>query len=450
MIPVILAEKVAQKEARERPPSGRSLNSFRSPDNQESLKVMEFLFSGSDADDTSADLEDGKLTRSYFDRMKMLEYGNLVFSLTSLGLSMLQYTLEFEERNEAYSYVLLSIVFACTILLVVFTIIRYQMQIKFNKLRKIITKRESIWSTGMWKAMLSEIIMVSFHPSPFLVGYTVTWKNGFLQEDIYYHINEFFHLLILLRVIVVARVILVSTMWISNRSIRVCNMYGTEATYLFAIRCLMKTQSFALVFTLLGLCLFFFGFALRICEAPLNRLGGENFDLYSLTNSIWCMVLTMTTVGYGDFYPRTVMGRIVVFISSVSGMSIVSMMVVTITNSLQLSTLEERALTVLSKLQLKEEIRSSAAKMLTSLVKASTHFKKTKKLMKGMALCVKKEAKLFAQKTRTYKSFYDNTNLSEELSTHFLFMMDELKKIDSKQDKLNAMLERVLGEKDQS
>lgn len=366
----------------------------------ENLRVMDFLFSGTDEANQTAELEDGKLTRSFFKRMNMLEYGNLVFSLTSLGLSMLQYTLEYEERDTGFSYVLLSFVFVCTILLVIFTVIRYIMQIRFNKLRTVITKRENLWSTGMWKFMLAEIIVVSLHPSPFLVGYRVQWTNSFTEDEIFYHVNDFFHILILLRVIVMARVLLVSTIWISNRSIRVCNMYGTEASYLFAIRCLMKTQSFKLVFTLLGLCLFFFGFALRICEAPLSRLSDSAFDLYSLSNSIWCMVLTMTTVGYGDFYPRSFMGRAVVFISSVCGMSIVSMMVVTITNTLQLSTLEERALTVLSKLKMKAEIRASAAKMLTSLVKASVYFKKTKKLMKGTAVCVKKEAKLFAQKTR--------------------------------------------------
>lgn len=51
-------------------------------------------------------------------------------------------------------------------------------------------------------------------------------------------------------------------------------------------------------------------------------------------------------------------------------------------------------------------------------------------------------------RNRTYKSFYDNTNLSEEMSTHFLFLMDELKKIDYKQERLNSMIEKVIIDRD--
>lgn len=366
---------------------------------ESSARLVEFLF---DEDDESLkpELEDGKLTRSYFERVKMLEYGNLVFSLTSLGLSMLQYILEYEERDQEYSYALLSIVFVCTILLIILTVIRYLMQIRFNKIRKTISKKETIWSTGDWKYMIGEIILVSFHPSPFLVGIQVHWKNAFFSEDIYYHVNEFFHILILLRFVIVARVLLVSTVWISNRSIRVCNMYGTNATYLFGVQCLMKTNPFLLVSLLLFFCLLIFGYALLIAESPLSRLEGSSFNLSNFGNAVWCMIITITTVGFGDYYPRSAMGRFVVVFSSIFGMSIVSMMVVTITNTLSLSTFEERAQTVLSKLVIKDKIRKSAAKILTGLTIARNHFRKTKTIKKNQGIKLKNEAKKFNELSR--------------------------------------------------
>lgn len=363
------------------------------------LRVVDFLF-GPDDEELKPELEDGKITRSYFERVKMLEYGNLVFSLTSLGISSLQYILEYEERDQGYSYALLSVVFVCTILLIALTVIRYSMQITFNKIRKVVSKKETIWSTGQYKYMLAEMLVVSLHPSPFLVGIRVDVMNNFYSKDIYYHLNEFLHILILLRIIIVARVILVSTMWNSNRSIRVCNMYGTRASYLFAFRCLMKTQSFALLFTLMGLCLLLFGYALMICEAPLSRLSDSSFDLSSLVNAIWCTMLTITSVGYGDFYPRSGLGRIVVFLSSVSGISIISMMVVTITNTLSLSSLEERALTVLTKLTMKESLKKSAARILSALALAKIKYIKTGKIMRKNGPKVKKETKEFSDKSR--------------------------------------------------
>ena len=51
-------------------------------------------------------------------------------------------------------------------------------------------------------------------------------------------------------------------------------------------------------------------------------------------NSIWCVVITMTTIGYGDFFPRTLFGRILDIIIAIWGIFIVSMAVVVLNNML--------------------------------------------------------------------------------------------------------------------
>lgn len=61
----------------------------------------------------------------------------------------------------------------------------------------------------------------------------------------------------------------------------------------------------------------------------------------------------MTTVGYGDFYPRTLIGRIVDVFLIVWGSVIVSLIIVVLTNSLTMDMSERRALTVLNRLDLK-------------------------------------------------------------------------------------------------
>lgn len=83
--------------------------------------------------------------------------------------------------------------------------------------------------------------------------------------------------------------------------------------------------------------IFMFAFTLRICERPVNLILGEEngMDFESVENSIWCVIITMTTVGYGDFYPRTLFGRILDIIIAIWGIFIVSMMVVVLSNTLE-------------------------------------------------------------------------------------------------------------------
>ena len=71
---------------------------------------------------------------------------------------------------------------------------------------------------------------------------------------------------------------------------------------------------------------------------------GYGMDFGYYWNCIWCIIITMTTVGYGnifyvkftgDYFPASLPGRVIMFITSIWGVFIVSMMVVALTNTLQ-------------------------------------------------------------------------------------------------------------------
>jgi hypothetical protein len=65
----------------------------------------------------------------------------------------------------------------------------------------------------------------------------------------------------------------------------------------------------------------------------------------------------MTTVGYGDFFPRTAFGRIIDVILVVWGTFVVSLMVVVLTNTLNMDQSEKRALIVLNRLEAKKTLK---------------------------------------------------------------------------------------------
>ena len=52
------------------------------------------------------------------------------------------------------------------------------------------------------------------------------------------------------------------------------------------------------------------------------------------------MIITMATVGYGDYYARTIPGRFITLIVAIVGVFLVSIMVVALTNTLNMNPAE--------------------------------------------------------------------------------------------------------------
>jgi hypothetical protein len=92
----------------------------------------------------------------------------------------------------------------------------------------------------------------------------------------------------------------------------------------------------------------------------------------------------MTSVGYGDLCPRTVLGRIVNALLIIWGSFIISMMVVALTNLLNLDKAESRALLLLRRLEAKKVLKGAAAYLITRFSKkhlANKKLKSKKKLI---------------------------------------------------------------------
>ena len=59
-----------------------------------------------------------------------------------------------------------------------------------------------------------------------------------------------------------------------------------------------------------------------------NGIYYQNYDY--AWNSLWLVAATMTTVGFGDYYPVTLLGKATILVACFSGIFIVSMTMVTL------------------------------------------------------------------------------------------------------------------------
>jgi hypothetical protein len=77
----------------------------------------------------------------------------------------------------------------------------------------------------------------------------------------------------------------------------------------------------------------------------------------------------MTTVGYGDFFPISNLGRIIGILACLWGVFIVSIFVVTLTNLLEFTKQEGKSYEILCKLRFKDELRLKAVNVILSAQK---------------------------------------------------------------------------------
>lgn len=132
-------------------------------------------------------------------------------------------------------------------------------------------------------------------------------------------------------------------------------MNGFRADLLFALKSIMKDNPFAIV-TLSSLSAAAIGsYCLMIFERPLYIESGHHFEQYF--TSMWGTVVTMTTVGYGDVFPKTVFGRVTGIVICVCGLFLTSLFTVTLTNYLEFKPHEDKSFNLLQRLYFKEILK---------------------------------------------------------------------------------------------
>jgi hypothetical protein len=331
-----------------------------------------------------------------------------VHNLTKFDIGVLKYmdtrTITFEENLFRF------INGGCSIISCILLNFRYKLEIKLLQIDDKLSKYDSIASSGLLSYLILEmLICITFYP-PFLNFVISGEMMGLLYV---YNLNSIFSVFVMLKLYVFLRIVTYSSRWNSETAVAICNKYRVKSGLQFTVKAEMKKRPSVILTFLLLVSLGLLSFTLRTFEYgiinPINTALKGNNDLSYLANCFWLIIITMTTVGYGDYFPRSHLGRFVGVIACIIGMLLLSLIVVSFSVITEFTQEEKKAFSKLKKLLALTNMENKAANVITTvlLIKKLSMIKAQNKLSERFILFIqlKNQIAIFCDDSRAANSY---------------------------------------------
>jgi hypothetical protein len=206
----------------------------------------------------------------------------------------------------------------------------------------------------------------------------------------------------------------------------------------FAVKCYILNQPFKFLLTFGSISILLLSFACKVTEGPIYEVEMGLNDYRSLINCIWNVLVTMTTAGYGDMYPQTGFGKILIVIVSLLGSIFVSLLTVSLQDLFGFAFYEENAFNAKHNNIINNNVNNKAGKLFLRSMMYHVALKKAK-MKKNISkrkkffdlsqnyLDDKKEAeKVFQETIQFNRNTYQVLSESEMLGQRLDYFLDGL------------------------
>lgn len=318
-------------------------------------------------------LEDNHITAQYFQIITVDELISTLFCFLSISCGIAYHEVrnckeacqEYEDRKERI--VFLSLI-SCSIGVIGYIIMlipKYFHYYRFYRAAKYISIYENFFHTELPFKALLELVLALIHPNYYLKDYQFTTNPSWNLWKITYHINDILLVIHISRVFYFIKFAVIYSEFYTPSADRICKLMGAKLSLFFSFKSLLITYTFStLILCTLIICSCL-AYMLKIIEGPLHSLIDlEEYDIndYSkFTNCFWNVLVTMTTVGYGDYFPRSFLGRLIGIITALAGTVVVALIVSFFQGQTSLDEAENTTYNFIKRIRDKDRLKESAA-----------------------------------------------------------------------------------------
>ena len=248
---------------------------------------------------------------------------------------------------------------------------KYYYKIDLLKIEKKISEYKNVFTSGLFHFFIIECIicLISYPPKINKVFYFSIHTVRYI-----YSFNSIIFLFSFIKLYNIVKIFLMASRYSSRISETICQTYKTNYNILFMIRAEVNSNPIFFCLILFIIYIVISTISLRSFEVfgydiflGLNGNKGRN-DLRRLINDFWLSIITVTGIGYGDEYPRTNLGRIVVFLSSIFGMFFLGFLIASVSGGIQFNPKEQRAYLKMKKILSKENLHHKSVELIKGIL----------------------------------------------------------------------------------
>ena len=246
-----------------------------------------------------------------------------------------------------------------TLWLLAFLAWYYQRKFQQMKLTNALLDQDTFVSSGLLAWCVAECLVYAVHAPPFLSAQlTQTYyehTSGRWTVAVLYTDEALAAAMVVLRTALMVRWLRFQSGVESEQTRGYSNMNHVIITTTLALRLLYKRRPLALIAGSLVFAVGWLAFLLQAFEH------GVNAKLASYANCAWCVLTTVATVGFGDVYPVSVLGRAVAGVASLLGLVCAGVIVEVAMRLTQLSKAEARVAGIITQTNTKAKMQRAAA-----------------------------------------------------------------------------------------
>lgn len=257
-----------------------------------------------------------------------------------------------------------------TLLLIIFICLHYKNRLTFLIFKQRVELQSTLYSTNLLWPMIAEVIVTLIHSPPYMDNIKVAFMTtGSKPVKIDVDIDLIISCLVPCRIYLLFRYYAFYSSWADDRAEIICHESNATGGIKFAIKAELKERPYTTVGLLMIISILIFGYGIRNIEvAFMQEVKSNKFqDWRYIWNGFWCIIVTILTVGYGDYYPQTHLGRAIAVIACLWGTFLISLMVVSLTISVEFSSQEEKAYDEIKKENMYLDLRLKASTMIKNL-----------------------------------------------------------------------------------